>query len=134
LNATSPIRPAPYHAERAITFKAWRNDRPAETPADATSIEEVAQALAATSPRGTVLTIHMIDAGRNKQTVAFYTVRASSKRYSWRPAYDGGRPVKVPALEPHLLHCLDVHAFAPVEAFDALRDDAVGRDLSLVSQ
>jgi hypothetical protein len=134
MNAATPIRPAPYHPERAVTFLAWRNDRPAETPADATSIEDVAQALAATSPKGTVLTIHMIDAGKGKQTVAFYTVRASTKRYAWRRATDGGRPVKVPALEPHLLHALDVRAFEPAEAYDAFKDDAVGLDRSLVSQ
>jgi hypothetical protein len=125
MTALSRIRPLP-----AVTFRAWRDDRPVDVPADAQSIDEIAQALA--NRKGAVITIHRIDAGRNTQTVAFYTVRASSKRYSWRPAYDGGRPVKVPALEPHLLHALDVRAFEPVEAFDALRDDAVGRDLQLV--
>lgn len=125
-----PIRPRPMG--RSVTFKAWRNDRPVTEPIDCACLEEAAHMLAASSPKGTVLAILMHDAGRNKRTLALYKVRESTKRYTWRASTNGGRPVKVGALEPVLLHVLDVHAFEPVEAFDALRDCPVGVDRSLV--
>lgn len=122
-------------AERSITFKAWRNDRPVgyiPDVADCDCIEDAAAVLARLSPKNTVLTILMTDAGRNKSAVAFYKVRESAKRYTWRASSCGGKPVKVGALEPVLLHVLDVLSFVPAEAFDAFRDDPVGRDMALV--
>jgi hypothetical protein len=127
------IRPQPMRAERSITFKAWRDDRPVTAGLPAfTCIDEAADYLAPLSPKGTVLTILMTDTGRNKSAVAFYKVRESSKRYTWRASTNGGKPVKVGALEPQLLHVLDVLSFVPAEAFDAFRDEPTGRDFGLV--
>lgn len=122
-------------AERSLTFKAWANDHPVTYALpDCTCIEDAADHLAPLFAKGTVLTILMTDAGRNRSAVAFYKVRESSKRYTWRPSANGGKPVKVGALEPQLLHVLDVLSFVPAEAFDAFRDSAVGHDPQLLEQ
>lgn len=125
--------------ERAITFKAWRNTRPIEGVSELTDcicIEEAAQLLAPRCGKGAALVILMTDAGRNRKTLGIYKVRESTRRYSWRPSSNGGRPVKVGELEPLLLHAEDVHAYAPVEPFRVTRDttvaEIVGNDVGLI--
>lgn len=133
----SPIRPAPYHPERAVTFTAWRNSAPVTNTGllAATTFDE---AIAALTPGAlhrsgdVVVTILRQDFGRGNKTLALYGFKKSSKIYTWvRGA--SGTSVKEPKIVPVLLHAMDVHEFAPVEPFDALRDCAVGVDRQLIS-
>ena len=82
---------------------------------------------------GDILAVQYTHAGLRKHTLWQFAVKRSTKRYRWRPATDGGKPVKVHELEPKLIAQTALAApLAPVERFDAFRDDAVGRDLTLV--
>lgn len=137
MTAPTALRPAPYHPERAVTFTAWRNSTPASNAAllAATTFDEAIEALtphALHRSSDVVVTILRTDFGRGNKTLALYGFKKSTKSYTWRAAYDGGRPVKVPKIVPVLLHAMDVHEFAPVEPFDATRDDPVGVDRQLV--
>lgn len=122
---------------RAEQFTAWRlgeresDELPLQAPL---SLDDaVAQALATHRLHpGDTLAVLYEHAGRGKQTLWLHTIRKSTKNYRWRAAYDGGKPVKVCALEAKLICETAVQAFAPVPRFDALRDDAVGADRSLV--
>jgi hypothetical protein len=130
-------------AQRAVAvpaeqWQAWKlGERESmRVPLDApnTLDEAVAQALVALCWHpGDMLTVQRIHTGRNKITLWQHAVRRSAKRYSWRPATDGGKPVKVCEPEAKLLLQTELAApFAPVERFDAFRDDPAGRDLTLV--
>lgn len=82
---------------------------------------------------GDVLAVQHSHAGLRKHTLWQFAVKRSTKRYRWRPALDGGKPVKVAEPETKLIAQTAMAApFTPVERFDAFRDDAVGRDLTLV--
>ena len=119
---------------RAVTFKAWCGNRPMRGLEGALEFADALNGcLSANSvPHKSVLTILREDAGRREKELRFYQIKQSTKRGTWRDAYDGGRKVFVGNLEPHLLHALAVREFEPVEAFDAFRDDPVGIDRSLV--
>jgi hypothetical protein len=85
--------------------------------------------------RGEALAIQHSHDGAGKHTLWLYSIKQSTKRGRWRAAHDGGRPVFVGNFEPHLIAKTALAVpFAPVEPFDAFRDDPVGRDLSLVEQ
>lgn len=124
-------------AIRAEQWSAWklgeRDSRPLALDAPETLDEAVAQAMATCCPqRGDRLAIHLTHAGKRKATLWLYEVKQSATIKAWRPASDGsGRKVAVHAMEAKLW--LQTEAlFSPVEAFDAFRDDASGRDCSLV--
>ena len=119
---------------RAVTFRAWRENRPVNCPAltAAQSFEEAIAAVLPGSQHKSVVSVLRIDTGRNEQEVRFYRLKQSTKHGYWRDATDGGRKVFVGNLEPELLHALPVLAFEPARPFDALRDGASGRDLTLV--
>lgn len=125
--------------QRVVTFKAWRlrerESYPAKLLSPASFDEARDQALALTgwNAKDTMAVLRE-DAGRNKRTLRLYQIKRSTKRYSYRAATDGGRPVRVGALEATLISEAQVHAFEPVEPFDAFRDDPVGRDLTLVER
>lgn len=126
-------------ALRSVTFKAWKlgenESYPATLHAPEDFGEAVDQALALMSWNAKdVLAVLRIDAGRKQQTLRLYAVKRSTKRYAYRAAYDGGKPVRVGALEAVLISEAAVESFKPVEPFDAFRDNAAGRDLTLVSQ
>lgn len=128
---------APLNVE---SWQAWklgeRESLPIKLDAPAMLDEAVAQALTnACWHPGDTLAVQYGHAGLRKFTLWQFAVRRSTKRYRWRPATDGGAPVKVCEPEAKLLSQVALAApFAPVLRFDAFRDDAVGRDLSLVSQ
>lgn len=83
---------------------------------------------------GDRLAVQHSHAGRKEHVLRLYTVRKSKAGF-WRDASNGGRKVFVPLLIPTLDIQIPLTApFAPVEAFDAFRDNAVGLDLTLVSQ
>jgi hypothetical protein len=134
VNATSPIRPAPYHAERTVRFLAWRDNRPVNAPAlqDALTFD---QAIAAClpAPHKARIAVLRIDDGRAEQHLHIYAVKQESKA-TWRRDPATGVPKAERRAYPELIFSAPVHSFQPVEPFDAFRDDAVGRDLSLVSQ
>jgi hypothetical protein len=121
----------------AETWTAWRlGERESdaiELDCPATLDEAVRQAIASgpLTPGDTLAVLYTHD-GLGKRTLWLHTIRKSANRYSWRAAYDGGKPVKVHALDAKLVCETAVEAFAPVLRFDAFRDDVVGRDLTLV--
>lgn len=119
---------------RATVFTAWRGNIAIENPALAAA-QDFDQALAAVldhcQPK-TALFILRDDSGRGEQVLRVYRIVASTKRYFYRAAYDGGRPVRVALPDAKLDAEIPVLAFEPVAPFDALRDDPVGRDLTLV--
>lgn len=126
---------APLNAE---SWQAWRlgerESLPIPLHAPATLNEAMAQALSATGwNAGDTLAVQYSHAGLRKFTLWQFTIRRSTRNGTWRAATDGGRRVFVGNLEPKLIcETALASAFAPVLRFDAFRDDAVGRDLTLV--
>lgn len=83
--------------------------------------------------QGDRLAVQHTHAGRGKRTLWLFNVKRSTTHFDYRPATDGGAPVRVGRLYPVLLLETALAAdFAPVLRFDAFRDDAVGVDRSLV--
>jgi hypothetical protein len=126
-------------ALNAEQWNAWRlgerESDAATLDAPATLDDAVRQALTSLClHRGDTLAVLYTHAGRNKRTLWLYAIKQSTKRYHWRAATDGGRQVKVYALEPVLICETAMASFEPVLRFDAFRDDAVGRDLTLVER
>lgn len=121
------------------TWQAWKLGERESLPIDldaATLDEAVSQALSATSwHSGDILAVQHSHAGTGKFTLWQFAVKKSTRNGHWREALDGGRPVFVGRMEPKLL-CQTALAvsFAPVEPFDAFRDDPVGIDRALVEQ
>lgn len=138
MNAETANRAAPYHPERAVTFAAWRNSAPVKNCAALLAATTFDEAIAALTPGAlhrssdVVVSILRTDFGRGNKTLALYGFKRSSRHYTYRPALDGGRPVREAKILPVLLHAMDVLAFEPTPPFDAFRDDPVGRDLTLV--
>lgn len=125
---------APLNAE---SWQAWRlGERESNEFALSSPLsldDAVTQALATNKLHpGDTLAVLYHHAGRGKRTLWLYSVKKSTKRYTWREAYDGGKPVKVHALDAKLVCETAVRSFEPVPRFDAFRDDAVGVDRSLV--
>lgn len=132
MNAVRPIRMAP---ERAVTFRAWRDNREVvNCPGldDAQTFEEAINAVAPGSPHKSAVSVLLDDAARGRRQLNVYQIKKSSKRGHWRAAYDGGRPVFEAEMEGHLVMSIPVDAFEPTRLFDAFRDDPVGCDRTLV--
>lgn len=135
-------RRARHQWTHATTFRVWRVAEGEGTPA----IElDVAGALAFEDainaafsgpivllPKETVL-VHCFDEGRRKGELRAYRVRQES-RPSYRRDPVTGATSYERRLYPDLQFSLPVDAFEPTRAFDALRDDARGVDLTLVEQ
>lgn len=123
----------PLHAE---SWTAWRlgerQSYPIELDAPASLDDALTQAVAHCSDRGETLAILYSHAGLRKNTLWLYAVKRSTKKGTWRAAYDGGRKVFVGKLEPKLICETAMASFAPVEAFDALRDNPTGVDPALI--
>lgn len=128
---TAKLRPL-----QAECWQAWslgeRDSLPIALDAPDGLDEAVMQAVAHCQPGGT-LAVQYAHAGRRSHALWLFAVKRSSKVGMWRESTNGGRKVFVGRLEPKLI-CQSALAapFAPVEAFDAFRDDPVGRDLTLV--
>jgi len=124
-------------ALRAETWQAWkmgeRESRVLALDEPETLDEAVQQAMARCCPyKGDRLAVLRTHAGRGKRTLWLFAVKQSTRVFDYRAATDGGRPVRVGRFYPELLIQTEVAAFAPVETFDAFRDDPVGRDAQLV--
>jgi hypothetical protein len=130
------------YASKLPNAESWQAWRVGERESDAATLdapttldEAIAQAMATMCWHpGDTLAVLYTHTGLSKRTLWLHTIRSSTKRYSWRQATDGGRPVKVAALEPKLILQTEVAAFAPIERFDAFRHDPAGVDLHLVEQ
>jgi hypothetical protein len=83
-----------------------------------------------------ILAIQRSHDGRGEYTLWQFTVKRSTKVGTWRESSCGGGRVFVGRMEPKPLGTPVALAapFAPVEPFDAFRDNPVGLDLSLVNQ
>jgi hypothetical protein len=124
--------------QRAETWAAWRLGERESLPIDLGAAETLDDALLAAMGRvtdsGQIVAIQRSHAGRRQHTLWQFRVTRSTKRGVWRESTNGGRPVFVGKLEPKLLCEVALAApFAPVEPFDAFRDDPVGCDLQLIS-
>jgi hypothetical protein len=135
---TSPpsLRPVPMPVEQ---WQAWRMGQQSSYPiyleGPETAPEAVEQALqAACFHRGETLAVLYTHEGRDERWLWLYSVKVSTTKGTWRPSTNGGRPVFVGKPEAKLVVSAPVQSFAPVEPFDAFRDDPRGIDLSLVNQ
>lgn len=119
------------------TWQAWklgeRDSRPIPLTEVETLDEAIRQAMLASWQPGDRLAVLYTHLGRNKRTLWLFAIKRSTKVYDYRPSTNGGAPVRVGRLYPERLIETQVQSFAPVEAFDAFRDNAVGRDLQLIS-
>lgn len=139
MNAQQTLRQfdAAVQTLRSVTFSAWKLGEQQSYPATLHSPEDFAEAvdqalaLMAWNAKD-VLAVLRTDAGRGRKTLRLYQVKRSTKRFAYRAAYDGGKPVRVGALEAVPLIETAVREFAPVEPFNAFRDNAVGIDRSVV--
>lgn len=126
------VRPIPYRPERTVHFLAWRSEAPF-TNAALSEAETFDQAVAACmpAPHKSRIAILRIDEGKAEQHLHVYAVKLPSK-----PVWRRDPVTRVPYAdrEPYadLIFAVPVHAFQPVEPYDAFRDDPVGRDLMLV--
>jgi len=128
-------RPQPM-PERCLTFTAWRNNRPVrDCPAlaTATSLKEAIDAVLPGTGHKTVVYVLQDDAGAAEKLLAVYTIKQES-RPQLRRNLITGLPEETRRLYPDLVSVIGVHEFAPVEPFDAFRDDPVGVDRQLVEQ
>ena len=130
-------------AQRAVAvpaeqWTAWRLGERESYPIDLGQPETLDDALMAAMGRvtdsGQIVAIQHSHTGRGKHTLWQFKVSRSTKRGTWRDSTNGGRRVFVGRLEPKLLFGPVAMAapFAPVEPFDAFKDDPVGVDRSLV--
>src|SRR5690606_19273755 len=131
-------------AQRAVatpaeTWTAWRLGERESIPIDvgqpATLDDALIAAMGRVTQAGEIVAVQHSHTGRGKHTLWQFKVKRSTKVGTWRDSENGGRRVFVGRLEPKLI-CQTAMAapFAPVEPFDAFRDDAVGRDLTLVEE
>lgn len=120
--------------QRAVTFKAWRlRDGPTAYPIELPPCDTIEDAVAAAKPSlGHKDRLFILEdgAGCGEAFQHGWTVRRKSA-----PRYvrgDDGLTKPVHDLDLYDHFALAVAAFEPVRPFDAFRDDASGRDLSLV--
>lgn len=132
-----PIRGAFAHKlANATTYRAWRlsgetaRELDIGTPADLT--DALNGALTHFWAHKDTLLIHEQDDGRRKGTLHSFAIRKKKAMYVANPC--GGAPVRVEPLYPDPVFALPIDAFEPTRAFDALQDDAVGVDRTLVSR
>jgi hypothetical protein len=84
--------------------------------------------------RGDTLAVQHSHAGRGNHTLWLYTIKQESKPQYRRDPITG-EAARSQRLYPVLVTQTALTApFAPVDPFDAFRDDPVGRDLTLVEQ
>lgn len=118
----------------STTFRAWRlsgeTARELDIGTPANLAEAMTGALTHFWAHKDSLLIHEHDDGRRKGTLHSYAIRKKKAMYVANPC--GGDPVRVEPLFPDPVFALPVDAFEPTRAFDALRDDAVGIDRTLV--
>lgn len=124
-------------ALRAETWAAWRLGPSVSYPIDLgnpESLDEaVMQAMGQMRHPGDMLAVQCSHVGRGRHILWQFKVQQSSKIGIWRDSTNGGRKVFVGRLEAKLLSEVALASpFAPVEPFDAFRDDPRGRDLSVV--
>lgn len=127
-------------AARAESWSAWnlreqQSDSILLTPCE-TLDDAVKQALERGGwQSGDVLAVQYSHAGRGRHTLWQFRITRSTKNGTWRASTNGGRRVFEGRIEEKLFAQVALAApFAPVLRFDALRDNAVGADLSLVVQ
>ena len=122
---------------RADHWTAWRmgerESYPIYLEGAETLPEAVAQAMCVGAWKsGDKLAVLYTHAGRNERTLTLYAIKVSTTKGMFRPSTNGGRQVFVGRAEPKLIFETAVQSFAPVEPFDAFRDDPTGRDSQLV--
>lgn len=133
--SAQPIRGAFAHRlPNAIVFRAWRLSGEVARPLDIGQPVDLAEALAAAQAHFWAhkdrLFIHERNDARRTGTLHAYALRKKKAIYVRNPL--SGLSERVELLDTDLLFSLPVDAFEPTRAFDALRDDPVGRDLTLV--
>jgi hypothetical protein len=135
---THPIRGAFAHKlPRAVAFSAWRVPQAEASPAiplDIGQPDTLQDALNEALLGGGLLhketlLIRRDDAASGAAMLYSYAIKRQSKATYVRGA---AGPVRSQPLYLDLSFSLPVDAFVPVPPFDALRDGACGRDLSLV--
>ncbi|USA40250.1 hypothetical protein NCF86_03590 [Pelagerythrobacter marinus] len=133
------LAPAVAYGARTTTFRAWRvphdNLCPAipldiGEPADLT--EALASAQDATGlQHKDALLIHARDEARRAGVLRSYAIKRKSQAI-WRKCEVTGAPKPMRPLYADELFALPIYDFEPERPFDALRDDAVGVDRSMV--
>jgi hypothetical protein len=124
-------------AMRAETWSAWLLGKQSSYPIDLPRVETLDEALSVavrnTGDTGDMVAIQRSHAGRGKHTLWLFTVKRSTKHGTWRESYNGGRKVFVGNLEAKQAAQIELAApFSPALAFDAFRDDPVGRDAGVI--
>lgn len=130
-------RPVPIAAERATRFRAWRvaeslvaHPLDIGAPIDLLEALNEAQLGSGLSHKDTLL-IHERHAGKNRGVLRSYAIKQVSKP-TYRRDPTTGVPKAERPLYPDLQFEVSVPEFEPERPFDALADNAAGRDLSLV--
>lgn len=123
---------------RAESWQAWNLHQDQSDAIPLTPCEAIGDAVTQALERGgwqsgDTLAVQHSHAGTRSHTLWQFRVTRSTRKGFWRAATDGGRPVFVGKMEAKLFAQVSLAAaFEPVLRFDALRDDAVGVDRSLV--
>lgn len=131
---TTFARPQPFHPERATTFRAWINNREIEgctALAEALTFEEAVAAVEHWANHKDSLSVLRDDAGKRSKLLQVYAIKRESKN-TWRRDPMTGLSEPYRKQYAALVYTMAVDAFEPTRPFDAFRDNAVGRDLSLV--
>lgn len=133
--SAQPVRGAFAHRlPHATVFRAWRQSGEVARPLDIGQPADLAEALAAAKAHYWAhkdrLFIHERDDARRTGTLHAFALR--KKKAVWVRNPLSGLSERIEPLDPDLLFSLPVDAFEPTRAFDALCDDPVGRDLTLV--
>lgn len=129
-------RPQPFPFA-AVSFKAWKVGTtgiayPADLVCDVETPEQAA-AYAGAQHKESVLVLHSNDALRPEQrhVLSVYVIRKGKAEYR----RIDGQTVRVEPLKADLVTRFAVaEDFSPIRPFDAFRDNAVGRDLTLVER
>lgn len=120
---------------KATTFRAWRVGEANALPLDIGEPTDLAEAVfAATShflAHKDTLIVHEHDAARRKGTLHTFAIRKKAATWVRNPV--SGLSERMEPLFADKLFAVPVDAFEPTRGFDAFRDNASGRDLSLVT-
>lgn len=124
MNAIRPVRMQP---ERAFTMDWWRVGNSGQAyPIDAETLD---QALLHCQHKDTLFSLLTND-GSNTSCLSIYVIQQGQAKYVRNP--ETGLSERVTPLKEKLIASLRVDAFEPTRPFDAFRDAAHGRDLTLV--
>ena len=126
-------RATPYKPANAFTVLAWTEGG---TPIDVSAAADVKEAADIAANRvghkGGFVLLQTHD-GTNRQACRFCRVKRSTKHHTYRPALDGGNPVREGKLEAVEVFAMAVTAFAPVEPWKWTPGcDVVGIDRTLI--